>query len=94
MQKAMITILSNVDGREIDGKFGKKTIYSQKASLETDAMRITVDVEVDSKNDGYRVGETYEWDVAGDLVPGKFGAELARRKTLVQVTAKPSMKAA
>jgi hypothetical protein len=94
MQQAKITILSTVEGRDIQGKNGTKTIYAQRASLETEAMRITVEVEVDGKNNGYRVGEVFDWDIAADLVPGRFGVELARRKTLAPAQAKTVLKTA
>ena len=93
MQNARITILEAVVPRTIQGQKGPKTIYAQRASLETEAMRITVEVEVDGQNNGYRVGETFLWDIAADLVPGRFGVDLSRRKTLVP-DAKPAVKAA
>lgn len=86
MQNAKITILESVNARTIQGAKGPKQIYSQRASLETEAMRITVEVEVDGQNNGYRVGEIFDWDLAADLVPSRFGVELARRKTLVQAS--------
>jgi hypothetical protein len=80
----IITIKGNVDQRNITGKTGlTKTIYSQKASLEMEQMRIDIDVEVDGPNLGYRIGEQFVWDVTADLQPGQYGRpELARKKTL------------
>lgn len=79
----MVTILEPVAGRNITTKNGPKTVYSQRASLETEQMRIQVDVECDGPNMGHAVGAQKMWDVASDLVPGRFGVELARRMTLV-----------
>jgi hypothetical protein len=94
MQSATITILGEVEARNITTQRGPKTLYAQRASLETEAMRIMQEVEVDSPNKGYRVGDVFDWDIAADLVPGRFGVELARRKTLRPQQAKPALVAA
>lgn len=85
MQQAKVTILGEAVSREITLSNGKqKTVWSQKASIETEAMRIGTEVEIDGKNDAHRIGAVYLWDVAADLVPGRFGRlELARRMSLV-----------
>lgn len=81
---AKVTILGAVVPRTITGKNGAKTIYEQRAELETDAMRIGIEVECDGPNMGHPVGAVLHWDVVADLVPGRFGIELARKKTLRQ----------
>jgi hypothetical protein len=80
--EAHVTILGPVQSRTIETKNGQKTLHEQKASLETEAMRVTIEVGVDGPNAGYAVGGKYRWNVAADLVPGRFGVELARRMTL------------
>lgn len=90
-----VTILSAVTTRTITTSKGlQKPIHSQDASLETEQMRIKIDIEVDGPNAGYRIGEVFDWDIAADLVPGRFGVELARRKTLRPVEAPKAIKAA
>ncbi|MBN4977256.1 hypothetical protein JY404_22850 [Stenotrophomonas maltophilia] len=91
MNAPKITINSNVETRTVTTKTGmQKPVYSQRATLETEAMRIQIEVEVDGLDRGYPVGAVKEWDVTTDLVPGRFGVELARRMTLVDPTgAKP-----
>lgn len=79
---AKVKILSEVVSRQVNTKNGPRTIYSQQAELETEAMRIRLDVECDGPNMGHPVGRTLEWDVFSDLVPGRYGVELARRMTL------------
>lgn len=84
MNAPKITINSNVETRTVTTKTGmQKPVYSQRATLETEAMRIQIEVEVDGLDRGYPVGAVKEWDVVADLVPGRFGVELARRMTLV-----------
>jgi hypothetical protein len=93
MEQAKITILGAVESRNITTQKGPKTVYGQRASLETEAMRISIEIECDGPNMGYAVGSQHVWDVAADLVPGKFGVDLARRKTLrpfVAEAAKPA----
>lgn len=86
--EARVTILEPVTTRSITTSKGQqKAIHAQKASLETTQMRIQFEVEVDGPNAGYRVGEQFTWDVVADLVPGRFGVELSRRKTLRPVEA-------
>lgn len=84
MNAPKITIKSEVQTRHVTTSKGmQKAIYSQQATLETEEMRIQVEVEVDGLDRGYQVGAVKEWDVVKDLVPGRFGIELARRMTLV-----------
>ena len=84
MKAAQIKILGEVTSRFVTTKNGQqKQVFSQKAQLETDTMRIQIDVDVDGPNAAYPVGAVKDWDVTADLVPGRFGVELARRMTLV-----------
>jgi hypothetical protein len=89
-----IKILGPVDTRHVQGKNGPRTIYSQKAQLETEQLRCMIDLECDGPNTGHTVGQTYRWDIVADVVPGKYGPELARRQTLVPFDGKPAQKAA
>ncbi|MGY0342167.1 hypothetical protein [Xylella fastidiosa] len=50
-------------------------IYSQRAELESEKMRMEIEV--------ISVGAVKFWDVVSDLVPGRFGIDLSRKKTLV-----------
>ncbi|MDJ1521590.1 MULTISPECIES: hypothetical protein [Stenotrophomonas] len=85
MKAPKITINSAVETRTVTTSKGmQKPIYSQRATLETEAMRIQIEVEVDGLDKGYPVGAVKDWDVVADLVPGRFGTELARRMTLVE----------
>ena len=47
-------------------------------------MRVQTEHEIDSPDKALPVGAVYAWDVTQDLVPGRFGIELARRMTLVE----------
>lgn len=89
-----ITILEGVNSRSITTAKGQqKMIYGQRASLETEAMRLTIEVSVDGPNMGYPVGSVHRWNMAADLVPGRFGIELARKFSLVpdaDAAAKPA----
>lgn len=82
MSNAKVKILEPVASRVVNTQKGQRTIYSQKAELETEAMRIQIEVEVDGPNMGHPVGAVKDWDVVADLVPGRYGIELARRMTL------------
>lgn len=83
MNAPQVKILEGVTSRFVTTKTGQqKQVFAQKAQLETEAMRIVIEVGVDGPNEGYPVGHMYEWDLASDLVPGRFGPELARRMTL------------
>ena len=82
--KATVRIISPVTPRSVTTKNGPKTIYEQQGELETEAMRIGVNVECDGPNMGHPVGAVLHWDVVADLVPGRYGIELARRMTLRQ----------
>lgn len=92
MNEAKVKINAEVAGRMITTSKGlQKQVFSQPATLETEQMRIQIDVEVDGPNQGYAVGSVHVWDVVADIVPGRFGPELARRMTLRLVEAKPQL---
>jgi hypothetical protein len=79
----IITILGNVESRTITVKGFPKAVHGQLASVETEQMRMQIEIEHDDPNKGYKIGEKFYWDVSADLVPGQFGRmELARKKTL------------
>lgn len=85
MSNPTVKIVTPVQTRTVTTKSGMpKAIYYQRAQLESEEMRIQVEVEVDGPDNGYPVGVTKEWDVVRDLVPGRFGIELARRMTLIE----------
>lgn len=95
MEMPKITILETVTTRSITTAKGQqKNIHAQRASLETEAMRITIEVEVDGPNMGYPVGSVHRWNLTADLTPGRFGPELARKKTLVPDTAASKLRTA
>ncbi len=98
MNNPTVKITTPVETRTVTTKTGMpKAIYYQRATLETDEMRIQVEVEVDGPDKGYPVGAAKEWDLVRDLVPGRFGIELARRMTLIDPQAakqQPSKQAA
>ncbi|PPT73296.1 hypothetical protein [Xanthomonas theicola] len=61
MNAPKITINSSVETRTVTTAKGmQKAIYSQRATLETEAMRIQVEVEVDGLDKGYPVGAVKE----------------------------------
>lgn len=86
-RNATVKILEAVTPRQVNTKNGARTIYSQHAELETEQLRTRIDVEVDGPNMGYPVGAIFDWDVYADIVPGRYGPELARRMTLVATAA-------
>ena len=88
MKAPVITILEKPVDRYVTTKNGQKQVWSQRASLETEKMRVQIDVDVDGPSSAYEVGVSYEWDVTEDLIPGRFGPELARRMSLVKQAAK------
>lgn len=94
---ATITILGTLATREITTKKGDKvTIYSQPARFEygTDT-RFRFDHDVGSEKGEVPVGTVYEWDVAADIVQGRFGPELGRIRTLTKAAAEaPKLAAA
>lgn len=88
MSIAKVTIKGPVTPRTITSPKGTRTIYEQQAELETEGLRIGVNVECDGPNMGHPVGAVRVWDVVADLVPGRYGIELARRMTLREPEAK------
>lgn len=89
-----VTIKSEVQNRSVNTKNGPKTIYWQDAQLETEQMRIKIEVECDGPNMGHPNGKTFDWDVVADLVPGNYGPQLARRMSLVDAVTARQVKAA
>lgn len=87
-----ITIKSEVNNRmSPPNKNGQvRQVFWQDAELNTDNMRMQFEYEVDGPAFAAPVGETFEWDIEADVIPGRFGPELARRKTLRK---KPAAKA-
>ncbi|HHA2378905.1 TPA: hypothetical protein ACOEBN_000368 [Stenotrophomonas maltophilia] len=84
MNAPKVTINSAVEIRYVTTKSGmQKQVHFQRATLESELMRVQVEVEVDGPEKGYAVGAVKEWDLVSDLVPGRYGIELARRMTLV-----------
>ncbi|WP_313475573.1 hypothetical protein [Stutzerimonas kunmingensis] len=84
MSNPTVKITTPVESRTVTTSKGMpKTIYYQRAEVETEKMRVQLEVEVDGPDKGYPVGVTKEWDLIPDLVPGRFGIELARRMTLI-----------
>lgn len=95
MNAPKIKILEAVNSRYVTTKTGQqKQVFAQKAQLETEAMRIVIEVEVDGPQAGYPVNAVFDWDVTADLVPGRFGPELARRMTLREPARAQAAKAA
>lgn len=89
MNAAIITVTGPVDSRNVTTSKGlPKTIYSQKCTLETKNMRIQHDLECDGPNMGLPVGSKYTWDIEADVIPGRYGPELARRQTLIPLDQK------
>jgi len=79
----IVTILGNVETRTITVKGLPKQVHAQTASVETEQMRIQIEVEHDDPTKGHKVGEKFYWDLSADLTPGQYGRmELARKKTL------------
>lgn len=79
----VITILGNVESRTITVKGFAKPVHAQLAQVETEQMRMQIEIEHDDPSKGHKIGEKFYWDLTADLTPGQFGRlELARRKTL------------
>ena len=91
---ATITIKSEPQSRYVTTKAGQKQVHYQNASMETTEMRCNVEVEIDGPQAGYKNGVVYDWHVEKDVIPGRYGPELARRYTLSEQTGKPQQKAA
>lgn len=86
--QAVVTILGEVTSRNITTSKGiPKTVYGQKAQLETEQLRYQFELECDGPAMGLPVGAKRLWDVIKDVVPGTFGPELARRMSLMELPA-------
>ncbi|WP_411831976.1 hypothetical protein [Pseudoxanthomonas mexicana] len=90
---ATITIKSEPLNRYVTTKNGQKQVHFQNAQLETSEMRVQVEVEIDGPQQAYVNGKSYQWDVEKDVIPGRFGPELARRYSLRDM-AEPTKRAA
>ncbi|MCD8456651.1 hypothetical protein LPH50_00180 [Xylella taiwanensis] len=94
MDMPKVTIMSGVNMRVVTTSKGvQMQIYSQRAVLESELMKLQIDVDVDGLNAGYPVGAIKYWDVVTDLVPGQYGLGLARRMTLVDANVSSSGRA-
>lgn len=82
-----VTIKSETKSREVTTKNGPRTIHFQYADLETESMRVEVELELDGPNGGHPIGKTFDWAIVNDLMPGRFGPELRRKWTLRDGTA-------
>lgn len=87
---AKVTIKSEPLNRFVTTKNGQKQVHYQNAELETKNMRVQLEVEIDSPQQAYAKDGVYDWDVESDVIPGRYGPELARRMTLVQVQRAPA----
>lgn len=85
---AKITIKKGIDDSEFQSRMVttktgmQKQVFSQRAELETENLRILIDLDIEGPNKARPVGSVWEWDVEGDVVAGRFGPELSRNLTL------------
>lgn len=87
----IVTVREAPTSRTVTTKQGtQKTIYSQRAEVETEQMRVSVELEIDDPTKAHPVGKKFHWNLTPDLVPGRFGIELARRQSLVEIPGKAS----
>ena len=87
----VVTVLEAPDSRQVTTSKGAvKTIYFQRAQVETSQMRVGFELEIDDPTKGHAVGKKLYWNLLPDLVPGRFGIELARRQSLVAQDAAPA----
>lgn len=87
MKMPIVTILEAADSRQVTTSKGQiKTIYFQRAQVETQQMRVGIELEIDDPTKGHAIGKKFGWNLLPDLVPGRFGIELARRQSLVELT--------
>lgn len=82
---AKVTIKTDPQNRYVTTKSGQKQVHYQNAELETKQMRVQLEVEIDSPQQAYKNGGVYNWDIEADVIPGRYGPELARRMTLIEV---------
>lgn len=90
---AKIKITSEPKSRYVNTKNGQRQVHFQDATLETEEMRIKVEVEIDNPQVAFAQVE-HDWLIERDVIAGRFGPELARRFTLVPVKAQSPAKAA
>lgn len=86
---ARVTIKESAKVRTgISKRTGKEySINEQKAILETDNMKMPVDLALPDGHKGYAVGEVFNWDIESDMRAGRYGPELTREWTLIPVRA-------
>lgn len=94
MQMPTVKILEPVSSRNIQTKNGVQTVHEQKVQIESEQLRLRIDLRIDAPDKAYPVGKLYGWDVVEDLKAGTYGMELARRMTLRDLTEAPRAKAA
>lgn len=82
---AKVTIKSEPQSRYVTTKNGQKQVHYQNAELETKQLRVQLEVEIDSPQQAYANNSVHTWDIEADVIPGRYGPELARRMTLVPV---------
>lgn len=82
---AKVTIKSEPQSRYVTTKNGQKQVHYQNAELDTKQMRVQLEVEIDSPQQAYANNSVHAWDIEADVIPGRYGPELARRMTLVPV---------
>ena len=72
----VVTVLEAPDSRQVTTSKGAvKTIYFQRAQVETSQMRVGFELEIDDPTKGHAVGKKLYWNLLPDLVPGRFGIE-------------------
>lgn len=93
---ARITITGPaVTRNDVSNRTGKPySITTQPATLETKAMRVPYDLNLQSQQAEKQVGSSWNWDVENDLVMDRFGPELKRYPTLTAITGTAAAKAA
>jgi hypothetical protein len=80
---AKITIKSEPQSRSGTSNKGKPySVVWQNATLETENLKVPVEVELQHPDKPYQVGGVFEWEPESDLRVGRFGIELSRYMTL------------
>ena len=89
-----ITINGTHERRTVPTKNGDRVIHFQNATFESPQTRFRMEHEIGGPDDALPVGTVLEWDVAADVEKGKYGPELARKRTLIKRDAKPAARVA
>lgn len=79
---AKVTVKEQPDSRMVTTKNGPKQVHFQRVEVETAQARFQHEMEIDGPAFAFPVGTKKEWDIEADIVPGRYGPELARRMTL------------